>query len=69
MNEAIEAARQKLRADVDRTSAAMQVFPRSALGTTPDSVKASPEFKAAKKAFELAFAALRGFNSVYKPVR
>lgn len=69
MTEAIEAARNVLRNEVDRTSAAMQLFPRNAMGMTPDSIKASPEFKNAKLAFDLAFAALRGFNSIYKPGR
>jgi len=65
----IEAARQILRTDVDRTSAALQVFPRNAMGITPDSVKVSPEFKTAKAAFDRAFAQLRNFNSAYKPER
>ncbi len=65
----IEAARNTLRSEVDRTSAAMQVFPRNAMGVTPDGVKASPEFKNAKAAFDRAFARLRNFNSVYKPGR
>jgi hypothetical protein len=69
MNQVIENTRNTLRAEVDRTSAAMQVFPRDAMGLTPDSIKASPEFKTAKAAFDRAFAQLRNFNSVYKPER
>ena len=70
MNNAVETVRNALRSEVERASAAMQVFPRTGpMGMTPDSVKSSPEFKAAKLAFDRAFAALRNFNTVYKPAR
>jgi hypothetical protein len=35
------------------------------MGMTPDSVRATPEWKAAKVARDAAFAALRAFNEVY----
>lgn len=65
----IEITRDALRADVDRTSAALQVFPRGPMGLTPDSVKGSAEYCAAKLEFDRAFAALRKFNTTFKPTR
>jgi hypothetical protein len=50
--------------DVAETNAALALFPRSAMGLTPDDVKASPEFRAAKVAFEKSFGKLRAFNGV-----
>lgn len=44
-------------------SQAMQRFPRGAMGLTPDDVKASPEWRAAKARYERAFARLRAFNA------
>jgi hypothetical protein len=38
---------------------------KSPIGLTPDHVKASPEWQAAKLAYDRAFAALRTFNGVY----
>ena len=66
---AFEAAKRmhdRLDAEVARTSAALKAFPTSGpMNLTPDHVKASPEFKAAKAAFDRAFAALRNFNADY----
>lgn len=56
-----------LRAETSRTSKALQVFPRGPMGLTPDHIKASPEFRAAKLAFDRAFATERAFNSVFVP--
>lgn len=58
-----EAAR--LDAEVKRTGEILRVFPRGPMGLTPDAVKATPEYKAAKTASEVAFAKLRAFNGWY----
>lgn len=69
MTNPIETARNHLRSEVDRASEALKVFPRGSMGLTPDHVKLSPEYRAAKGAFDKAFAALRYFNTIYKPAR
>jgi hypothetical protein len=51
-----------LKEAVDRTSESLQVFPRGNMGITPDDVRISDEFKAAKRDYSLAFNALRVFN-------
>ena len=43
-------------------AAALAAFPRGPMGLTPDSVKASPEWQAAKAAWTEAFSALRAYN-------
>lgn len=50
---------------VSETSATLNAFPKGAMGLTPDEVKASSEFKSAQHAFDVAFRALRAFNSRY----
>jgi len=35
------------------------------MGLTPDTVRATPEWQTAKRAYQAAFAALRDFNAVY----
>lgn len=53
-----------------RAGAALNAFPKGHLGLTPDSVKATPEWKAAKQDYERAFSALRAFNAhQYKAVK
>lgn len=69
MTLAIEAARNALRAELDRASAALNAFPRGSMGLTPDHIKFSPEYRATKAACDKAFAALRHFNTIYKPPR
>lgn len=55
--------RDALQAEVDRTGAALRALSGGgAMGLTPDDVKASPEWQAAKRAYDAAFAALRQFN-------
>lgn len=44
---------------------ALGKFPKGPMGLTPDAVKHSTEFKTAKAIFDLAFARLRAFNSIY----
>ena len=60
------AAYDKLEADCAAASAALKALSGGGLmGLTPDSVKASEQYQAARKAYDNAFAALRGFNSLY----
>ena len=61
------AARDRLDAAVEAASAALQPFPRNAVGLTPDDVKASPEWKAAHAAYWAAHGRLRAFNGLYAP--
>ena len=46
-------------------AAAMRAFPRGAMGLPPESVRLSPEYRAAKARTDKAFARLRAFNAVY----
>ena len=45
--------------------AVMRAFPRGAMGLPPESVRLSPEYRAAKAHTDKAFARLRAFNAVY----
>lgn len=45
--------------------AAMKGFPRGPMGLTPDDVKASDTWKAAKKSYDIAFDRLRKFNAAF----
>ncbi len=54
-----------LEAAVSVTSGVMNAFPKGDMGLTPDDVKASDTYRAAKKSFNNAFAALRAFNAGY----
>lgn len=60
-----KAAADALDARLDAASAALQGFPRGLMGLTPDDVKASPEWRQAKRAYDQAFAALRAFNGPF----
>lgn len=55
----------RLMAAVDAASEALQQFPKGAMGLTPDAVKASPEFRAAKARFEDANAAGKKYAGPY----
>lgn len=44
---------------------AMKGFPRGPMGLTPDDVKASDTWKAAKKSYDKAFNSLREFNGLF----
>ncbi len=57
----------RLDAECNRTSAILDTFPTGPTGITPDSVKFSPAYRAAKKDFVKAFDALRAFNSTINP--
>lgn len=50
---------------LNANSSALQAFPKGAMGLTPDSVKASREFKLAKTEYEVVFQAVRKFNAVF----
>lgn len=54
-----------LQGEVHRLSEKLQRFPKGQMGLTPDAVKFSPEFRAAKSEFDNAFKTLRHFNSHY----
>jgi hypothetical protein len=69
MSDEIEATRTALEKEVSTTGAVLRSFPRLASGLTPDAVKFSPEYRAAKAASDRAFQALRKFNTVHPPRR
>lgn len=69
---AIEAARHVLEAQRKAAAATLGSLPgigSGPMGLTPDSVKASPEYQAAKAAHAHAFDALRRFNKANPPPR
>jgi len=54
-----------LEANVTATAIALRAIPGAgsgSMGLTPDAVKASPEYRSAKAAYDAAFHALREFN-------
>jgi len=57
--------RATIEANVGQTSAALRSFPKGPMGLTPDAVKASPEYCAAKAAYDAAFNRLRTFNASF----
>jgi hypothetical protein len=58
---------EKLYAESVAASRALEALsgPKGRMGLTPDSVKATSEWKAAKHASDAAFAALRKFNATF----
>jgi hypothetical protein len=65
---AAKAARAILENEVTLASREFQAIPgigSGPMGLTPDAIKASPEYCAAKKRFDLGFAALRHFNQTF----
>jgi len=55
-----------LEANVKLAGAALRQFPANGpMGLTPDSVKASPEFRTAKACFDRAFSQLAAFNAAF----
>lgn len=48
---------------VDAASGRLAQFTRGAMGLTPDSVKALPDYQAARKDYAAAFDRLRAFNA------
>ena len=63
--EQAKAHQDSLYALLNAKDSALQEFPKGAMGLTPDSVKASREFKLAKAEYEIAFQAVRKFNAVF----
>jgi hypothetical protein len=62
-----QAAQNALSAEVDRCAAVIQAIPGvndGPMGLTPDAIKFSPEFIAAKANFEKAKSALRAFDKL-----
>jgi hypothetical protein len=62
-----KAARQKqdqLEAESKRTGKIMDSFPKGPMNLTPDHVRATPEWQAAKSAADRAFQAFRNFNGM-----
>jgi hypothetical protein len=66
MDFATALARQEL-LEQDLTSAgnALRAFPHHPNGLTPDAVRATPEWRAAKSRADRAFKALRDYNGVF----
>lgn len=50
---------------VKATSKVVRAFPKGPTGLTPGHVKSSPEFKAAKAAYNRVFSDLRDFNAFF----
>jgi hypothetical protein len=59
------AERDRLEQEVSAAGKVMGTFPHGATGLTPDHVKATPEWRAAKARLTRAFAALQNFNIVF----
>ena len=54
-----------IEADVEKAGDALEKFPRGPTGLTPDHVKFSPEYRAAKSTFDTHFNRLRNFNKTF----
>lgn len=66
--EQAKARQLELEAQLKRTSGELRSVPgvgSGAMGLTPDAVKRSAPYQAAKRAYDSAFAALRSFNGDY----
>lgn len=59
----IEATKDEIEQEVAAASAALKAFPKGPTGMTPDNVKFSPEYRAAKERYQRAFEALRTINA------
>lgn len=59
------AAQSELESKVSAANKALNSFPKTSWGLTPDSVKQEPEWIAARRAFRAAFDNLRDFNAVF----
>lgn len=55
----------RIDAEVDRLSAILKKFPKGPMGLTPDSVKATSEYRKAKGEFDRAFKAMQNFNRAF----
>jgi hypothetical protein len=54
-----------LEKEMAEAEAVIRAFPRGAMGLPPESVRLSPEYRAAKARTDKAFARLRAFNGVF----
>ena len=63
-----KATRDQLDAEVSRLSLALKAFPKGPLNLTPDAVRLSPEYRAAKQAYDASWAKLRAFNAWFSKV-
>jgi hypothetical protein len=54
-----------IEADVKKAEDALDTFPRGPTGLTPDHVKVSPEYRAAKSSFNTHFKRLQTFNQTF----
>ena len=59
-----KAIRDKLYTEVSAAGAVLKAFPKGPMGLTPDAVKVSTEFRAAKARYAAAFDALRAINAM-----
>ena len=55
----------RLDATLTATTAVLNAYPKSAIGLTPDHIKATAEWKGNYRANQLAFDRLRRFNQVF----
>lgn len=62
--EELRACAEALDAECARLGAILQGYPRGALGMTSDAAKATPEWRADRAAFDVAFARLRHVNGI-----
>lgn len=62
----MDGADNEYEAAVRAASQNLKAFPKGPMGLTPEDVKNSPEYKAAKQAYSSAFERLRQFNSSKK---
>ncbi len=60
-----KAERDSIQEEVNAADAAINAFPKGAMGITPDAIRATPEFRAANVRFQKAFARLQAFNTIY----
>lgn len=60
-----KAAVEQVEAEAKAAGAALRAFPRNAMGITPDRVKATPEWRAAKARSDQAFAQLQKLNASF----
>ena len=58
-----KARQSALEADVAMAQVLLATFPKGPMNLTPDAVRATPEFQAAKRQFDRAFQRLRAFNA------
>lgn len=60
-----KAMRDAIEAEVVSASAKLNAFPKGPFGMTPENVKFTDEFRAAKTAYDRAFAKFRKFNAAF----